>query len=148
MSKQIVIFKLSDEDFCVDINQVIEIIRLQTIIKVPNAPSFVEGITNLRGTVIPIVDLKKRFNLPLSEKNDNNRIIVVNVTSRPVGFIVDSVTEVLHVEDSAIQEAPDIIKGIGKEYITSIINLKDRLIINLDLHKILTEKEKKEIEKI
>lgn len=68
MANQIVVFKLNNEDFCVDINQVIEIIRLQTIIKVPDAPSFVEGITNLRGTVIPIVDLKKRFNLPLSEK--------------------------------------------------------------------------------
>lgn len=148
MPKQIVVFKLNSEDFCVDINQVVEIIRLQTIIKVPDAPSFVEGITNLRGTVIPIIDLKKRFNLPLSEKNENNRIIVVNVTERPVGFIVDSVTEVLRVEDSTIQEAPDIIKGIGREYITSIINLNGRLIINLDLHKILTEKEKKEIEHI
>jgi purine-binding chemotaxis protein CheW len=148
MPKQIVVFKLNSEDFCVDINQVVEIIRLQTIIKVPDAPSFVEGITNLRGTVIPIIDLKKRFNLPLSEKNENNRIIVVNVTERSVGFIVDSVTEVLRVEDSTIQEAPDIIKGIGREYITSIINLNGRLIINLDLHKILTEKEKKEIEHI
>ncbi|MEQ2130002.1 MULTISPECIES: chemotaxis protein CheW [Caldanaerobacter] len=148
MPKQIVVFKLNNEDFCVDINQVVEIIRLQTIIKVPDAPSFVEGITNLRGTVIPIIDLKKRFNLPTSEKNENNRIIVVNVTERPVGFIVDSVTEVLRVEDSTIQEAPDIIKGIGREYITSIINLNGRLIINLDLHKILTEKEKKEIEHI
>ncbi|HBT49545.1 MAG: Chemotaxis signal transduction protein [Caldanaerobacter subterraneus] len=148
MPKQIVVFKLNSEDFCVDINQVVEIIRLQTIIKVPDAPSFVEGITNLRGTVIPIIDLKKRFNLPTSEKNENNRIIVVNVTERPVGFIVDSVTEVLRVEDSTIQEAPDIIKGIGREYITSIINLNGRLIINLDLHKILTEKEKKEIEHI
>lgn len=148
MPKQIVVFKLNNEDFCVDINQVVEIIRLQTIIKVPDAPSFVEGITNLRGTVIPIIDLKKRFNLPLSEKNENNRIIVVNVTERPVGFIVDSVTEVLRVEDSTVQEAPDIIKGIGREYITSIINLNGRLIINLDLHKILTEKEKKEIEHI
>ncbi|AIS52298.1 chemotaxis protein CheW [Thermoanaerobacter kivui] len=148
MTNQIVVFKLNNEDFCVDINQVIEIIRLQTIIKVPDAPSFVEGITNLRGTVIPIVDLKKRFNLPLSEKNDNNRIIVVNVTNKPVGFIVDSVTEVLHVDESSIQEAPDIIKGIGKEYIRSIINIQDRLIINLDLHKVLTEKEKKEIEEM
>ncbi|ERM92183.1 chemotaxis protein CheW [Caldanaerobacter subterraneus subsp. yonseiensis KB-1] len=148
MPKQIVVFKLNNEDFCVDINQVVEIIRLQTIIKVPDTPSFVEGITNLRGTVIPIIDLKKRFNLPTSEKNENNRIIVVNVTERPVGFIVDSVTEVLRVEDSTIQEAPDIIKGIGREYITSIINLNGRLIINLDLHKILTEKEKKEIEHI
>ncbi|AAM24371.1 purine-binding chemotaxis protein CheW [Caldanaerobacter subterraneus subsp. tengcongensis MB4] len=148
MPKQIVVFKLNSEDFCVDINQVVEIIRLQTIIKVPDAPSFVEGITNLRGTVIPIIDLKKRFNLPTSEKNENNRIIVVNVTERPVGFIVDSVTEVLRVEDFTIQEAPDIIKGIGREYITSIINLNGRLIINLDLHKILTEKEKKEIEHI
>jgi len=145
---QIVVFKLNNEDFCVDINQVIEIIRLQSIISVPDAPVFVEGITNLRGTVIPIVDLKKRFNLPISNKDENTRIIVVNVGKKPIGFIVDSVTEVLHIDKDSIQEAPEIISGIGKEYIKSIINLNERLIINLDLHRVLNEKEKKQIEEM
>lgn len=148
MLNQIVVFKLNKEDFCVDINQVIEIIRLQSIIKVPNAPSFVEGITNLRGTVIPIIDLKKRFDLVGSHSDDNTRIIVVNINNKPVGFVVDSVTEVLHINEDSIKEAPDIISGIGKEYIKSIVNINDRLIINLDLHKVLTEKEKSQIEEM
>ncbi|MFU0783979.1 purine-binding chemotaxis protein CheW [Thermohydrogenium kirishiense] len=148
MLNQIVIFKLNDEEFCVDIMDVLEIIRMQTITKVPDVPSFVEGIINLRGTVIPIIDLKKRLKLKLTNYDDDTRIIIIKINEKSVGFIVDSVTEVLHVENDSIKEAPDIIAGIGKEYIESVVSYDDRLIINLDLEKILTENEKKEIEEM
>ncbi|MEG6565370.1 chemotaxis protein CheW [Thermoanaerobacterium saccharolyticum] len=148
MLNQIVIFKLNDEEFCVDIMDVLEIIRMQSITKVPDVPNFVEGIINLRGTVIPIIDLKKRLNMKLTEYDDNTRIIIIKINEKSVGFIVDSVTEVLHVEPESIKEAPDIIAGIGKEFIESVVSYDDRLIINLDLEKILTEKEKKEIEEM
>ncbi|MBP2072603.1 MULTISPECIES: chemotaxis protein CheW [Thermoanaerobacterium] len=148
MLNQIVIFKLNDEEFCVDIMDVLEIIRMQTITKVPDVPSFVEGIINLRGTVIPIIDLKKRLKLKLTNYDDDTRIIIIKINEKSVGFIVDSVTEVLHVENDSIKEAPDIIAGIGKEYIESVVSYDDRLIINLDLEKILTESEKKEIEEM
>ncbi|WP_434577249.1 chemotaxis protein CheW [Thermoanaerobacterium thermosaccharolyticum] len=148
MLNQIVIFKLNDEEFCVDIMDVLEIIRMQTITKVPDVPSFVEGIINLRGTVIPIIDLKKRLKLKLTNYDDDTRIIIIKINEKSVGFIVDSVTEVLHVENGSIKEAPDIIAGIGKEYIESVVSYEDRLIINLDLEKILTENEKKEIEEM
>lgn len=148
MLNQIVIFKLNDEEFCVDIMDVLEIIRMQTITKVPDVPSFVEGIINLRGTVIPIIDLKKRLKLKLTNYDDDTRIIIIKINEKSVGFIVDSVTEVLHVENDSIKEAPDIIAGIGKEYIESVVSYDDRLIINLDLEKILTESEKREIEEI
>ncbi|MDI3311770.1 MAG: chemotaxis protein CheW [Thermoanaerobacterium sp.] len=148
MLNQIVIFKLNDEEFCVDIMDVLEIIRMQSITKVPDVPNFVEGIINLRGTVIPIIDLKKRLNMKLTEYDDNTRIIIIKINEKSVGFIVDFVTEVLHVEAESIKEAPDIIAGIGKEYIESVVSYDERLIINLDLEKILTEKEKKEIEEM
>ncbi|AGB19177.1 chemotaxis protein CheW [Thermoanaerobacterium thermosaccharolyticum] len=148
MLNQIVIFKLNDEEFCVDIMDVLEIIRMQTITKVPDVPSFVEGIINLRGTVIPIIDLKKRLKLKLTNYDDDTRIIIIKINEKSIGFIVDSVTEVLHVENDSIKEAPDIIAGIGKEYIESVVSYDDRLIINLDLEKILTENEKKEIEEM
>ncbi|MDI3478766.1 MAG: purine-binding chemotaxis protein CheW [Thermoanaerobacterium sp.] len=148
MLNQIVIFKLNDEEFCVDIMDVLEIIRMQTITKVPDVPSFVEGIINLRGTVIPIIDLKKRLKLKLTNYDDDTRIIIIKINEKSVGFIVDSVTEVLHVENDSIKEAPDIIAGIGKEYIESVVSYDDRLIINLDLEKILTESEKREIEEM
>lgn len=148
MLNQIVIFKLNDEEFCVDIMDVLEIIRMQTITKVPDVPSFVEGIINLRGTVIPIIDLKKRLKLKLTDYDDDTRIIIIKINEKSVGFIVDSVTEVLHVENDSIKEAPDIIAGIGKEYIESVVSYDDRLIINLDLEKILTESEKREIEEM
>ncbi|ORX23923.1 chemotaxis protein CheW [Thermoanaerobacterium sp. PSU-2] len=148
MLNQIVIFKLNDEEFCVDIMDVLEIIRMQSITKVPDVPSFVEGIINLRGIVIPIIDLKKRLNMKLTEYDDDTRIIIIKINEKSVGFIVDSVTEVLHVEPESIKEAPDIIAGIGKEYIESVVSYDERLIINLNLEKILTEKEKKEIEEM
>ncbi|MGF7429195.1 chemotaxis protein CheW [Thermoanaerobacterium thermosaccharolyticum] len=148
MLNQIVIFKLNDEEFCVDIMDVLEIIRMQTITKVPDVPSFVEGIINLRGTVIPIIDLKKRLKLKLTNYDDDTRIIIIKINDKSVGFIVDSVTEVLHVENDSIKEAPDVIAGIGKEYIESVVSYDDRLIINLNLEKILTENEKKEIEEM
>ena len=148
MSKQIVIFKLNNEDFCVDIMQVLEILSMQKIRKVPDVPDFIEGIFDLRGTIIPIIDLRKRFNMEKANINDNTRIIVVNLNKKSVGFIVDAVTEVLHIDEESIKEPPDIISGIGKEYIEAVVKLNDRLIIDLDLHRVLTEQEKKEIEEM
>lgn len=148
MLNQIVIFKLKNEEFCVDIMQVLEIIRMQNITKVPDVPDFVEGIINLRGTVIPIIDLKKRLKLKLVDYDDDTRIIIIKIGNKSVGFIVDSVTEVLHVDNDSIKEAPDFIAGIGKEYIESVVSYDDRLIINLNLNRVLTESEKKEIEEM
>ncbi|SNX52665.1 chemotaxis protein CheW [Thermoanaerobacterium sp. RBIITD] len=148
MLNQIVIFKLNNEEFCVDIMQVLEIIRMQNITKVPDVPDFVEGIINLRGTVIPIIDLKKRLKLKLVDYDDDTRIIIIKIGNKSVGFIVDSVTEVLHVDNDSIKEAPDFIAGIGKEYIESVVSYDDRLIINLNLNRVLTESEKKEIEEM
>ncbi|MDI6603563.1 MAG: chemotaxis protein CheW [Thermoanaerobacteraceae bacterium] len=148
MSKQVVIFKLNNEDFCVDIMQVLEILSMQKIRKVPDVPDFIEGIFDLRGTIIPIIDLRKRFNMEKTNINDNTRIIVVNLNKKSVGFIVDAVTEVLHIDEESIKEPPDIISGIGKEYIEAVVKLNDRLIIGLNLHRVLTEQEKKEIEEM
>ncbi|QSZ26737.1 chemotaxis protein CheW [Aceticella autotrophica] len=148
MAKQVVIFKLNNEDFCVDIMQVLEILSMQKIRKVPDVPDFIEGIFDLRGTIIPIIDLRKRFNMEKTNINDNTRIIVVNLNKKSVGFIVDAVTEVLHIDEESIKEPPDIISGIGKEYIEAVVKLNDRLIISLNLHRVLTEQEKKEIEEM
>jgi purine-binding chemotaxis protein CheW len=148
MSKQVVIFKLNNEDFCVDIMQVLEILSMQKIRKVPDVPDFIEGIFDLRGAIIPIIDLRKKFNMEKTNINDNTRIIVVNLNKKSVGFIVDAVAEVLHIDEESIKEPPDIISGIGKEYIEAVVKLNDRLIIDLNLHRVLTEQEKKEIEEM
>lgn len=145
---QIIVFKLDNEEFCVDITQVLEIIRMQKITKVPDVPKFVEGLINLRGNVIPIIDLKKRLNMTVAKYTDSTRIIIIKINEKSIGFIVDCVTEVLHIDINSIKTAPDIICNIGKEYIKSVVEYDTRLIINLDLNKILTINEIKEIEEM
>ena len=142
---QIVSFKNGDEEFGVDIMRVQEIIRIQTITKVPQMPGYIEGIINLRGNVIPVIDLRKKFELQTQEFTDQTRIIVVNINSRTVGFIVDSVHEVLRLGDEHIGPPPEIIAGISRKYISGVGKIENRLIILLDLNQILSEKDNSEL---
>jgi len=142
MEKQLIIFGLNNEEYGIDILQVKEIIRMQDITKIPNCPSFVEGIINLRGTIIPIVHLKKRFNMEYSENNDETRIIIVNIDSKLVGFVVDKVLEVKRIDDKLIEDTKNIAVGIREDFISGIVKLDNRLIILLDFAKILTRDEK------
>ncbi len=139
---QVVSFKIGDEEFGVNILQVQEINRLVQITQVPNAPDFIEGVMNLRGKIVPVVNLRKRFGLPQKEYDKNTRVIVVELNGKTVGFIVDSVSEVLRFSKNDVDPTPDLISGIGNEYITGIAKLEDRLLILLDLEKVLTVEEK------
>ncbi len=145
---QLVSFKLRDEEFAVDILQVQEIIRLQDITNVPNAPAFVEGVINLRGRVIPIIDLRKRFALESAEHSASTRIIVVMIDNVTVGLIVDEVSEVLRIPEDTVEPPPPIVAGIESDYIKGVGKLEDRLLILLDLGKILSRKEKSSLEKV
>lgn len=142
---QIVSFKNGDEEFGVDIMRVQEIIRIQTITKVPQMPKYIEGIINLRGNVIPVIDLRKKFELEVKPFTEQTRIVVVNIDNRVVGFIVDSVHEVLRLTEEQIGPAPEIISGISKKYLKAIGKLEKRLIILLDLNQILTDDEKSDL---
>lgn len=138
---QLVSFLLGGEEYAVDIGFVQEIIRMQEITRVPEAPEFVEGVINLRGRVIPVLDLRKRFRLPASDDRGKMRIVVVATSGRMVGLIVDAVREVLTLPASAIEPAPPVVSGIGKEYLRGIGKRKDRLLILLDLTRILSSAE-------
>ncbi len=139
---QLVSFKLGDEEFGVDILQVQEIIRMQNITRVPNAPHFVEGVINLRGKVIPIIDLRKRFDLGTHEADKNTRIVVVKINDIVVGLVVDEVSEVLRIPADTVEPPPPIIAGIESDYIKGVGKLDGgRLLILLDLNKILTKEE-------
>jgi purine-binding chemotaxis protein CheW len=140
---QLVSFTIGDEEFGVDILKVQEIIRMMQITKVPNLPAFVEGIINLRGKVIPIIDLRIRLGMAKKEHGGNTRIIVVEISNKTIGFIVDSVSEVLRIPVGITETPPELVAGINSEYITAIGKLEDRLLILLDLEKVLTEEEKK-----
>jgi purine-binding chemotaxis protein CheW len=136
---QLVSFKLSDEEYGIDILKVQEINRMLDITRVPDSPPFVEGVINLRGKVIPIVDLRGRFGMERRAHDKNTRIVVVELAGRIVGFIVDAVREVLRIQSSVAEPAPQMTAGAGEEYITGIAKLEDRLLILIDLEKVLGE---------
>lgn len=145
---QLVSFNLGKEEFAVDILKIQEINRIVEITKVPKSPDFVEGVINLRGKVIPIVDLRKRFGLPSSENTKDTRIVVVDIAHKVIGLVVDAVSEVLRLPAETVEPAPPMVAGIDSEYIDGVGKLEDRLLILLDLNKILTEDERGVLEKV
>jgi len=139
---QLVSFTVGREEFGLDILRVQEINRMTEITRVPNAPPFVSGVINLRGKVIPIVDLRLRFGMNEAELNSQTRIIVVELETNVVGFIVDSVREVLRVPRKIMEPPPPMVAGIGSEYLTAVCKLEDRLLILLDLDAVLSTTER------
>lgn len=139
--KQVVSFILHGEEYAVEITKVKEIILHDGVTKVPQMPDFIEGIINLRGTVIPVIDLRKRFGLPCPVSDDHTRIVVTRMEERIVSLIVDSVSQVLKIPQSSIQPPPDTIAGLAGEYLTGIGKVDDRLIILLDIEKIMSDDE-------
>lgn len=139
---QMVAFKLENEEFAVDIQQVREVLKMTQVTPLPQSAHFIEGVINLRGEVIPVVDLRKRFELPIGKRSEQTRIIIVEIKGNNVGLIVDSVTEVLRFSASAIQPPPTRIAGTRTDLIKGVGKLQERLLIILDLEKILTTDEK------
>jgi purine-binding chemotaxis protein CheW len=155
MEQQMVVFKLAGEHFGVDISAVESIIKMQAITRMPHTPSFVEGITNLRGTVLPVIDLKKRLGMeyqnqePVSASDrDNRRIIVVNMNGRMVGMIVDAVEEVLKIAEESVAPPPPMVTTVDTAYVTGIIKVGERLIIRLELHRVLSTEESGQLQSI
>ena len=139
---QLVTFSIGGEEFGVDILKVQEIIRMLDITRVPKAPEFVEGVINLRGKVIPIIDLRKRFGLASKGHDKNTRIIVIDINDMIVGFIVDSVSEVLRIPADTVEPPPPVVAGLDSEYISGVGKLDDRLLIFLDLDRLLSQEER------
>jgi purine-binding chemotaxis protein CheW len=144
--RQLVVFQLGAELYGVEIARVHEIIRLQSVTRVPRAPVFVEGVINLRGKVIPVVDLRRRFGLPTTEHTRASRIVVVEIGDQVVGIIVDGVSEVLRVNTATVEPPSPVVAGIDSEYLHGIAKLSDRLVILLDLDRILAREERRALE--
>ncbi|HEX2963523.1 MAG TPA: chemotaxis protein CheW [Ignavibacteriales bacterium] len=145
---QLVSFKIGNEEFGVNILKVQEIIRMIEITQMPNSPEFVDGVINLRGRVIPVISLRKKLGLQRIEHDRNSRTIVVEICGKTVGFIVDSVSEVLRIPVNITEAPPAIAAGINSDYITSIARLEDRLLILLDLEKALLGEEKEQLQEL
>ena len=149
---QLVSFVIEGEEFGIDILKVQEIIRPVPITRVPNAPAFVEGVINLRGRIVPVIDARKRFGLPARAMDESSRIVVVELTgktagsSKTVGFIMDAVREVIRVERSVIEPPPELAVGIDADYLSGVAKLdgpegSGRLLILLDVERVLADEE-------
>jgi len=136
---QIVVFDLSSEHYGVDISDVREIMRMQKITRVPGAYSFVEGVINLRGKVLPVIDLRKRLGLNVTEHTKESRIVVIDITACEIGVIVDAVSEVLRIPRSSIEPAASVINHANSSYLRGIAKLPDKLILLIDSNKALSE---------
>lgn len=135
--EQLVTFQLGTEEFGIDIMKVQEIIRIPPITRVPKAPSFVEGVINLRGNVIPVVNLRVRFGMPLDEETDLSRIVVLQVAGKVFGVRVDGVTEVLRLDSASIEPPPPVALGMDSNFIRGVGKIGERLLILLNLDQLM-----------
>ncbi len=145
---QVVSFRLGHEEYGVDIAQVQEIIRMVAITHVPRAPRFMEGVINLRGQLIPIIDLRTRFSMSRQEHTKSTRIVVTEIGSKRVGMVVDAVSEVLNIPIENVEDAPEMVAGVGTEYIQGVGKVGERLIILLDLTMVISGEEKQQLENV
>src|SRR5262245_24343847 len=136
---QLVGFRLDNEDYAIAITKIQEIILMKPITRIPQVPDFIEGLINLRGSVIPIVNLRKRFGLPAREVDDETRTIVVNVHDKTVGCIVDAVTQVMRINRDQIQPPPLSVLAVAHQYLSGLARLEDRLLIILDIDRLFDE---------
>jgi purine-binding chemotaxis protein CheW len=141
MELQLVIFKLGNESFGVEIATVESIIKMQTITRLPQAPGFVEGIINLRGKILPVVDLRKRLGIDLTEITKDSRMVVVALAGTTVAMIVDQVNEVLRINDEIVEVPPSISQSVDSRFIEGIAKINQELVILLNLSKILNTSE-------
>jgi len=135
--EQIVVFKLGEEDYGIEINQVREIIRKREITPVPRQPPYVEGVINVRGTIIPVVNLKKRFGLP-GDPSKQPHTIIVESGGGLVGILVDSVSEVIRVPQDRIHDPPSVSMSVDSQYLRGICRVGDRLLIYLNVKKVVS----------
>ena len=142
---QLVGFRLGNEEFGIDILKVQEINRIVKITRIPQSPDFVEGVINLRGKVIPIIDLRKRFNMPERAYDKQTRIVVGEIEGKTVGLIVDAVSEVLRLPLNTVEPAPKIVSKDKADYIKGVGKLEDRLLMLLDIDKILIDSGKEKL---
>lgn len=136
--RQVVVFKVGAEEFAVDILLAKEVVVPREITRVPDAEEFVEGVMNLRGNLLPIIDLRKRLRARAATTMREQRIVVANIDDRMAGLIVDGASEVIRVTDEMIEPVPDVILEMGASYVEGIINVKNRFITLIDLRKALS----------
>lgn len=146
--EQLVVFRLANEFYGVEISAVNTIIRMQEITDIPQTPVFVEGVINLRGSIIPVIDLRKRFGLPVEQATKASRIIVVESGGQIIGMVVDAVAETLRLSTAEIEPPSPVISSIDAEYFRAVGKQENRLVILLDLDRVLTHNERQSLTRV
>ncbi|MCM3205091.1 MULTISPECIES: chemotaxis protein CheW [Paenibacillus] len=146
---KVIVFKLGSEEYGIEVEKVQTIERMMPITRVPKTFSFVKGVINLRGVVIPVIDLRGRFSLPETEYTDQTRIVIVAVGEMQVGFIVDAANDVIDIKSSAIDSPPEVVGGVKARYLRGVAKLEnERLLIMLNLHEVLNKSEVVQLESV
>lgn len=140
-TRQFVVFTINGEEFGLNIENISSIERMLDIFKIPNTPDYIEGLANLRGKVLTIFNLRRRFNLASPEFDENTKIIITNTSASEIGIIVDGVREIIKVEDDEFDPAPQALNNVRDRFLSGTAKVGDRLILMLDLEKVLTEEE-------
>ncbi|MQR96501.1 chemotaxis protein CheW [Fictibacillus phosphorivorans] len=135
--EKVIIFQLKDEEYAVPVQHVKSIERMQPITRIPRTASFVKGVINLRGVVTPIIDLRSRFEIEEVSHSDTTRIIIVSVGTIEAGLIVDAANDVIDLDKESIEPPPEVVGGVDAEYIRGVAKIEKRLLILLDLVKVL-----------
>lgn len=136
-SIKVIVFQLADKEYAIPVSHVQGIEKLMHITRVPKTEKYVKGVINLRGVVTPIVDLRERFELPISENEETTRIIIISLEDMEVGFVVDSANDVLDIAANSIEPQPEVVGSLGEEFISGVAKLDKRLLILLHLEKVL-----------
>lgn len=146
--QQLVKFHIADEVFGIEIKQIFKILKPQEIFKVPNTPPFIEGLINLRGKVLTVFNLRKRFNMPDKENDEDTKILIVNHDDLLLGFTVDSVSEIVRVPDEDFADIPPELRSFDKRFLSGVAKVGEKLILILNLEKVLTPDEELQVKEI
>lgn len=138
---KVIVFQLADKEYAIPVSNVQGIEKLMHITRVPKTASYVRGVINLRGVVTPIIDLRERFGLPISENEESTRIIIITLEDMEVGFVVDSANDVIDIAMNSIEHQPEIVGSIEEDYISGVAKIENRLLILLQLEKLLNPNE-------
>ncbi|MBM7600497.1 purine-binding chemotaxis protein CheW [Virgibacillus halotolerans] len=147
MTKYIVV-KLKEQSYGVDVQKVLSIERLEEVTEVPRSSPFIKGVINIRGETTPIIDLKERLHVEGTEPTVDSRILIVTTEGTQIGLIVDSATEVIDIDPAVIEQAPGIIGGVHEIYLKGVAKVANKLLILLDLERILDLDESNEIQEV
>ncbi|WP_339145825.1 MULTISPECIES: chemotaxis protein CheW [unclassified Sutcliffiella] len=134
---KLIVFELKGEEYAIPVQQVRSIEKLMPITRVPNVAPYIKGVINLRGVIIPIVDLRSRFDLEITSPSESSRIIITVIEDMEVGFIVDAANDVIDITEDTIEPAPDVVGSVENKYVKGVVKIDKRLFVCLDLDEVL-----------